>query len=97
MASGEFRLVPVAETVHVLIGPMLHMMLYEHSFGAGRLHGPGIDPAAVLAVQMDLMLRGLLAVPAAACPLAEGAVPLPSAAAIPLAFSQLPLLKDPAP
>jgi AcrR family transcriptional regulator len=65
VASGEFRPVPVAETVHVLIGPMLHMMLYEHSFGACRMHGPSIDSAAVLAVQMDLMLRGLMAAPAA--------------------------------
>lgn len=59
--SGEFRPVPVLETVHVLIGPMLHMILYEHSFGACKMHGPAIDPPAVLAVQLDLMLRGLLA------------------------------------
>jgi AcrR family transcriptional regulator len=58
--SGEFRPVPVAETVHVLIGPMLHMILYQHSLGACKLHGPTIDPPAVLAVQMDLTLRGLL-------------------------------------
>ena len=62
--SGEFRAVPPAETVHVLIGPMLHMILYEHSLGACRLHGPTIDAPAVLAVQMDLVLRGLLAEPA---------------------------------
>ncbi|MEJ6007504.1 TetR/AcrR family transcriptional regulator [Paucibacter sp. AS339] len=61
--SGEFRAVPPAETVHVLIGPMLHMILYEHSFGACRLHGPAIDAPAVLAVQMDLILRGLLVEP----------------------------------
>lgn len=61
IASGEFRPVPVVETVHVLIGPMLHMILYEHSFGACKLHGPVIDPPAVLATQVDLLLRGLLA------------------------------------
>jgi AcrR family transcriptional regulator len=61
--SGEFRPVPVADTVHVLIGPMMHMILYQHSFGACKLHGPTIDPPAVLAVQMDLILRGLLSSP----------------------------------
>ncbi|MCV2367177.1 TetR/AcrR family transcriptional regulator [Roseateles oligotrophus] len=61
--SGEFRPVPVADTVHVLVGPMLHMILYQHSFGACKLHGPTIDPPAVLAVQMDLILRGLLSTP----------------------------------
>lgn len=63
IASGEFRPVPVAETVHVLIGPMLHMMLAEHSFGACRMHCPVLNPPAVLATQLDLMLRGLLAAP----------------------------------
>jgi hypothetical protein len=73
VASGEFRPVPVAETVHVLIGPMLHMMLYEHSFGACGIHGARVDAAAVLAVQLDLMLRGLMAAPAAIQPPADAA------------------------
>ncbi|MBT9491517.1 MAG: TetR/AcrR family transcriptional regulator [Paucibacter sp.] len=64
--SGEFRPVPVTETVHVLVGPILHMILYQHSLGACKLHGPAIDPSAVLAVQMDLILRGLLNTPAKA-------------------------------
>ena len=59
IAAGEFRPVPVSETVHVLIAPMLHMILYQHSFGACAMAGPTIDPPAVLAVQLDLMLRGL--------------------------------------
>ncbi|MFY7863661.1 TetR family transcriptional regulator [Roseateles sp.] len=63
IASGEFRPVPPTETVQVLIGPMLHMILYQHSLGACRLHGPTIDAPAVLAVQVDLILRGLLAKP----------------------------------
>ncbi len=63
IASGEFRPVPVNETVQVLIGPLLQMVLYEHSFGACKLHGPPLDPPAVLAVQLDLILRGLLAGP----------------------------------
>jgi len=60
VASGEFRPVPVQEAVHVLIGPMLHLALYEHSFGACKMLGPTISPPAVLAVQLDLMLRGML-------------------------------------
>lgn len=64
IAAGEFRPVPVTDMVHVLIGPMLHMILYEHSFGACKMHGPTIDPPSVLAVQLDLTLRGLQASPA---------------------------------
>jgi AcrR family transcriptional regulator len=60
MASGEFRRVPVSETVQVLIGPMLQMVLFQHSFGACRMFGPALNPEAVLAVQLELMLQGLL-------------------------------------
>ena len=63
IASGEFRPVPVPETVHVLIGPLLHLMLAEHSFGPCRLRSLKIDPAAVLATQLDLIFRGLMAKP----------------------------------
>jgi AcrR family transcriptional regulator len=56
--SGEFRPMPVIEAVHVLIGPLLHIMLSEHSFG---VCGPALDAPAVLETQMDLMLRGMLA------------------------------------
>ncbi|HEX2009300.1 MAG TPA: TetR/AcrR family transcriptional regulator [Roseateles sp.] len=60
MASGEFRRLPVFETVQVLIGPMLQMVLFQHSFGACSMFSPGLKPEVVLAVQLDLMLRGLL-------------------------------------
>ncbi|XHS77055.1 TetR/AcrR family transcriptional regulator [Burkholderiaceae bacterium UC74_6] len=55
IAAGEFRAVPIEETVHVLIGPLLHLMLSEHSLGACGV----IDPPAVLRTQLDLMLHGL--------------------------------------
>jgi AcrR family transcriptional regulator len=61
VASGEFRPVPVEQAVHVLIAPMLHLVLHQHSFGACALHGPPLDAKAVLALQLDLMLHGLLA------------------------------------
>ncbi|WP_082679831.1 TetR/AcrR family transcriptional regulator [Paucibacter sp. KCTC 42545] len=57
--QGEFRAVPVDETVNVLIGPMLHMILFKQAFGPHQLQGPSIDPPAVLAVHLDLLLRGL--------------------------------------
>lgn len=60
IASGEFRAVPVAEAVQVLIAPMLQMVMFEHSFGACKLLCPAQSPEAVLAVQLDLMLRGLV-------------------------------------
>jgi AcrR family transcriptional regulator len=63
VASGEFRPVPVEHAVHVLIAPMLHLVLHKHSFGACALHGPALDAKAVLDVQLDLILRGLLASP----------------------------------
>ncbi|MGS0754897.1 TetR-like C-terminal domain-containing protein [Roseateles sp. GG27B] len=93
VASGEFRPVPVAETVHVLIGPMLHMMLYEHSFRACRMHGPRIDPAAVLVVQMDLMMRGLAAAPEPSQRPANSAVDAVMRTEFPVVFP----LKDPSP
>ncbi|MET0518809.1 MAG: TetR/AcrR family transcriptional regulator [Burkholderiaceae bacterium] len=69
IARGEFRAVPVESTVHVLVGPMLHMILYEHSFGSCcPLGGPAIDPPQVLEVQLDLILRGLRADAADAAP-----------------------------
>jgi len=61
MASGEFRPVKVADAVHVLISPMLHLTLHQHSFGACMLHDPDMDPLRVLDLQLDLMLDGLLA------------------------------------
>ena len=97
VASGEFGPVPVAETVHVLISPMLHMMLYEHSFGACGIHAPSIDPAAVLAVQMDLMLRGLLTAPDATRPPADAGIAAASAVDVATAVlpSSISPLKDP--
>ncbi len=53
--SGEFRAVPVQETVHVLIGPLMHLMLSEHSLGPCL----DMDAPAVLRTQLDLMLNGL--------------------------------------
>jgi AcrR family transcriptional regulator len=62
MREGEFRAVPVDATVHMLIAPLMHMMLHEHSFGA-RVCRPSMSPAQMLDAQMSLLLHGLLARP----------------------------------
>ena len=61
--AGEFRAVPVEATVHMLIAPLLHMMLHQHSFGAVDLCCHSADPLELLEAQMSLLLHGLLADP----------------------------------
>ncbi len=63
IAQGEFREVPLDATVHVLIAPLMHMILYEHSFGACGLRPTTMNAAEMLDTQMSLLLRGLLATP----------------------------------
>jgi AcrR family transcriptional regulator len=57
---GEFRRINVPEVVHALVAPMLFLMLHKHSIGACGV-GHSIDPRAVIAAQLDLVLNGLLA------------------------------------
>ena len=59
--SGEFRAVPVEATVHMLIAPMLHLMLHEHSFGEHDLRCHTMSSEELLDAQMALLLHGLLA------------------------------------
>lgn len=61
VCSGEFRAVPVEATVHLLIAPMLHMLLHEHSFGAQDCCHKSMSAEALLEAQMALLLHGLLA------------------------------------
>ncbi len=63
MHAGEFRAVPVEATVHMLIAPMLHLMLHEHSFADYDVCGPSMGAAEMLQAQMSLLLHGLLAAP----------------------------------
>ena len=56
---GEFRRLPVHEVAHALMAPMIFMALHRHSFGACPVHGPEMDPVALLRTQLDLVLRGL--------------------------------------
>jgi AcrR family transcriptional regulator len=61
--SGEFRNVPVEATVHLLIAPMLHMLLHEHSFGSQDVCRQTMSAESLLEAQMALLLHGLLAAP----------------------------------
>lgn len=63
ICSGEFRAVPVEATVHLLIAPMLHMMLHEHSFGDNQSCSQTMSAEELLDAQMSLLLHGLLATP----------------------------------
>jgi len=62
--AGEFRPVPVEATVHLLIAPMLHMLLHEHSFGEHDICHQTMSAEDLLDAQMSLLLHGLLARPA---------------------------------
>lgn len=59
MASGEFRRVPTDVLMHVLIAPCIFLATHRHSLGACPVHGPEFDDQQVLALHMDLILRGL--------------------------------------
>ncbi|RZJ11439.1 MAG: TetR/AcrR family transcriptional regulator [Rubrivivax sp.] len=59
--SGEFRAVPVDAAVHLLIAPMLHMLLHEHSFASHDVSHHTMSAEDLLDAQMDLLLHGLLA------------------------------------
>ncbi|RZL38540.1 MAG: TetR/AcrR family transcriptional regulator [Rubrivivax sp.] len=61
--SGEFRAVPIEATVHLLIAPMLHMLLHEHSFGSHDACQQSMSAEELLDAQMALLLHGLLADP----------------------------------
>jgi TetR/AcrR family transcriptional regulator len=59
IARGEFRPVPVRETVNAMMAPMLFLMLHKHSIGACQSAENRIDPQRQIEVQLDLLLHGL--------------------------------------
>ena len=61
--AGEFRPVPVEATVHLMIAPMLHLLLHEHSFGEHDVCHQTMSAEDLLDAQMSLLLHGLLAEP----------------------------------
>ncbi len=61
--AGEFRAIPLEATVHLLIAPMLHLMLHEHSFGEHASCCDSTSAESLLDAQMAVLLHGLLAMP----------------------------------
>jgi AcrR family transcriptional regulator len=59
ISSGEFRPMAVHEVATALMAPLIFMAVHRHSFGACPVHGPEVDPCAVLDTNLDLVLRGL--------------------------------------
>jgi AcrR family transcriptional regulator len=82
IAQGEFRELPLHETAHALMAPLIFMALHQHSVGACPVQGCGaMDPERMLHTHLDLVLRGLQTRPAApAAPAAPTATGLPEAA-----------------
>lgn len=56
---GEFRDMPLDETTHTLIAPLLFQALHKHSVGACAVMGPQLSPTRLIDTQIDLMLHGL--------------------------------------
>jgi len=79
MQAGEFRQVDPMLAVQVLIGPMLHMVLYKHSFGACAMHVPPFDPERVIELELDVFIHGLLARPLGAPLSPQSSAPIQSA------------------
>jgi AcrR family transcriptional regulator len=59
--SGEFRRVPVRETTHTLIAPLLFMTLHKNSIGACPMMTPPMSPQRLIDAQIDLVLHGMAA------------------------------------
>lgn len=70
ITSGEFRPLPLHEVAQALMAPMIFLALSRHSFGCCPIQGAvAVDPAQVLRVNLDLILRGLAVREASAQPL----------------------------
>lgn len=59
--TGEFRPLDLAQAVHSLVFPMIHVCLYKHSLGACIGPDEAIDAHAFIRGHITLMLQGLRA------------------------------------
>ena len=67
MASGEFRRMDVACTVHCIVMPMIMLCVHKHSLGACPNIEPMLaNPRQLIRQHMDLLLNGLRPLPAPA-------------------------------
>lgn len=62
---GEFRNLPLLETMHALFAPLIFLAIHKNSFGACPCEGMDLDAERVIETHIDLMLHGLLTRPAA--------------------------------
>jgi AcrR family transcriptional regulator len=66
ITRGEFRELPLHETAQALMAPMIFLALHQHSVGACPVQGCAtVDPELMLRTHLDLVLHGMLALPAA--------------------------------
>lgn len=60
MASGEFRKVDVEYAVFSMLAPIMFLIMWKHSMSGCCPSGEPIDPLRYLAVQADIVAKGLL-------------------------------------
>ena len=60
MASGEFRKVDVEYAVFSMLAPIMFLIMWKHSMSGCCPSGAPIDPQRYLAVQADIVAKGLL-------------------------------------
>lgn len=66
IASGEFRPMDLEYAVYSLIAPMIFLLMWQHSLAPCCPAQQQIEPLAFIDNQLDLLLGGMLAPPAAA-------------------------------
>lgn len=63
--SGEFRPMAMEYAVYTLIAPMIFLLMWQHSLASCCPANQQIEPQAFIDSQLDLLLGGMLAQPAA--------------------------------
>lgn len=61
VASGEFRQLDTAQTVHAVVAPMIFLMMWKHSMGACAASAQIMNPEQFIHMQVDLLLYGMTA------------------------------------
>jgi TetR/AcrR family transcriptional regulator len=72
VSRGEFRELDIGYAIYSIIAPMIFIIMWKHAMApCCAAHTPGmpsVDPAAFVANQADIILRGLQASPASSPP-----------------------------
>jgi len=59
IARGEFRAIPLHETAHALMAPIIFLLIHQHSFAGCPVSTLQVDPEGTLRAHIDLVLHGL--------------------------------------